>query len=131
VNSDDVLQFGLIPELVGRLPVVSPLMPLDGEGLVRVLTQPKNALIKQYQRLFEMENCQLEFTDEALLAIAKRAMEKGTGARGLRTVVEEAMLDIMYELPDQGEGVTYRIDEDFITGRNRFIKMPTPQSKSA
>jgi ATP-dependent Clp protease ATP-binding subunit ClpX len=131
VTSDDVLQFGLIPELVGRLPVVSPLMPLDSQGLVRVLTQPKNALIKQYQSLFEMENCHLEFTEEALLAIAKRAMDKGTGARGLRTVVEEAMLDIMYELPDQGEGITYRIDEDFISGRNRFIKMPAPQSKSA
>jgi ATP-dependent Clp protease ATP-binding subunit ClpX len=130
-NSDDVLQFGLIPELVGRLPVVTPLTPLDGEGLVRVLTEPKNALIKQYQSLFEMENCKLEFTDEALLAIAARAMNKGTGARGLRTVVEESMLDIMYELPDQGEGITYRIDEDFIRNQNRFIKMPTPQSKSA
>jgi ATP-dependent Clp protease ATP-binding subunit ClpX len=130
-TSDDVLQFGLIPELVGRLPVVTPLTPLDGEGLVRVLTEPKNALIKQYQSLFEMENCKLEFTDEALLAIAKRAMDKGTGARGLRTVVEESMLDIMYELPDQGEGITYRIDGDFIRNQNRFIKMPTPQSKSA
>ncbi len=130
-TSDDVLQFGLIPELVGRLPVVTPLTPLDGEGLVRVLTEPKNALIKQYQSLFEMENCKLEFTDEALLAIATRAMDKGTGARGLRTVVEESMLDIMYELPDQGEGITYRIDEDFIRNQNRFIKMPTPQSKSA
>jgi ATP-dependent Clp protease ATP-binding subunit ClpX len=130
-NSDDVLQFGLIPELVGRLPVVTPLTPLDGEGLVRVLTEPKNALIKQYQSLFEMENCKLEFTDEALLAIATRAMNKGTGARGLRTVVEESMLDIMYELPDQGEGITYRIDEDFIRNQNRSIKMPTPQSKSA
>ncbi len=130
-TSDDVLQYGLIPELVGRLPVVTPLTQLDSEGLVRVLTEPKNALIKQYQSLFEMENCQLEFTEDALSAIAARAMNKGTGAHGLRTIVEEAMLDIMYELPDQGEGITYRIDGDFIAGRDRFIKMPTPQSKSA
>ena len=131
VTSDDVLQFGLIPELVGRLPVVSPLMPLDEDGLVRVLTEPKNALIKQYQSLFEMENCQLEFTDEALRAIAQRAMEKGTGARGLRSIVEEAMLDIMYELPEQEEGVSYRIDEDFLNGRERLFRMPAPQTKSA
>ncbi len=131
VNTDDVLQYGLIPELVGRLPVVSSLTPLDEQGLIQVLTQPKNALIKQYQRLFEMENCQLEFTDEALRAIANRALIKGTGARGLRSIVEEAMLDIMYELPDQEEGLTYRIDEDFLTGRNQVLRMPTPQTKSA
>ncbi len=131
VNTDDVLQYGLIPELVGRLPVVSSLTPLDEQGLIQVLTQPKNALIKQYQRLFEMENCQLEFTDEALRAIANRALIKGTGARGLRSIVEEAMLDIMFELPDQEEGLTYRIDEDFLTGRNQVLRMPTPQTKSA
>ncbi len=131
VNTDDVLQYGLIPELVGRLPVVSSLTPLDEQGLIQVLTQPKNALIKQYQSLFEMENCQLEFTDEALQSIAHRAMAKGTGARGLRSIVEEAMLDIMYELPDQEEGQTYRIDEDFLTGRNQVLRMPTPQTKSA
>ncbi len=131
VNTDDVLQYGLIPELVGRLPVVSSLTPLDEQGLIQVLTQPKNALIKQYQRLFEMENCQLEFTDEALRAIANRALIKGTGARGLRSIVEEAMLDIMYELPDEEEGLTYRIDEDFLTGRNQVLRMPTPQTKSA
>ena len=130
-NSDDVLQYGLIPELVGRLPVVSALTPLDEQGLIQVLTQPKNALIKQYQSLFEMENCRLEFTEEALRAIAHRALVKGTGARGLRSIVEEAMLDIMYELPDQEEGITYRIDEDFLTGRNQVLRMPTPQTKSA
>ncbi len=130
-NSDDVLQYGLIPELVGRLPVVSALTPLDEAGLIQVLTEPKNALIKQYQSLFEMENCRLEFTPEAMRAIAQRALEKGTGARGLRSIVEEAMLDIMYELPDQEEGITYRIDEDFLTGRNQVLRMPTPQTKSA
>jgi ATP-dependent Clp protease ATP-binding subunit ClpX len=131
VNSDDVLQYGLIPELVGRLPVVSSLTPLDEAGLIQVLTEPRNALIKQYQSLFEMENCRLEFTDQALRTIAHRAMAKGTGARGLRSIVEEAMLDIMYELPDGEEGITYRIDEDFLFGRNQVIRMPTPQTKSA
>ncbi|MBC8872331.1 MAG: ATP-dependent Clp protease ATP-binding subunit ClpX [Planctomycetes bacterium] len=131
VNCDDVLQYGLIPELVGRLPVVSPLTPLDEDGLVQVLTEPKNALIKQYQSLFEMENCNLEFTDDALRAIAARAMDKGTGARGLRSIVEESMLDIMYELPDQEEGMTYQIDEEVIEGRNKVLRMPTPQTKSA
>ena len=95
------------------------------------MTEPKNALIKQYQTLFEIENCKLEFTEDALRAIAAKAYEKGTGARGLRSIVEDAMLDIMYELPDHGEGITYRIDEDFIEGRNRCIKLPTPQTKSA
>jgi ATP-dependent Clp protease ATP-binding subunit ClpX len=130
-NSDDVLQYGLIPELVGRLPVVSSLTPLDEAGLIQVLTEPRNALIRQYQSLFEMENCRLEFTEQALRTIAQRAMAKGTGARGLRSIVEEAMLDIMYDLPDEQEGITYQIDEDFLSGRNQVIRMPTPQTKSA
>ncbi|TVS15150.1 MAG: ATP-dependent Clp protease ATP-binding subunit ClpX [Planctomycetaceae bacterium] len=130
-NSDDVLQYGLIPELVGRLPVVSALTPLDEAGLIQVLTEPRNALIRQYQSLFEMENCRLEFTEQALRTIAQRAMAKGTGARGLRSIVEEAMLDIMYDLPDEQEGITYQIDEDFLSGRNQVIRMPTPQTKSA
>jgi ATP-dependent Clp protease ATP-binding subunit ClpX len=131
VTSEDLLHYGLIPEFVGRLPVTAPLMPLDQQGLMRALTEPKNALIKQYQSLFEMENCRLEFTDEALRAIAAKALEKGTGARGLRAIVEESMLDIMYELPDQSEGMTYRIDEAFIEDRGRCYKMPVPQTKSA
>ena len=130
-NSDDVLQYGLIPELVGRLPVVSSLTPLDEAGLIQVLTEPRNALIRQYQSLFEMENCRLEFTEQALRTIAQRAMAKGTGARGLRSIVEEAMLDIMYDLPDEQEGITYQIDENFLSGRNQVIRMPTPQTKSA
>ena len=130
-TADDVLEFGLIPELVGRLPVVSSLSPLDEDGLVRVLTEPKNALVKQYQTLFEMEDSQLEFTDGALRAIAQRAMEKRTGARGLRSIVEEAMLDRMYDLPDQEPGATHRIDESDIRGRDRFLEMPAPKAKSA
>jgi ATP-dependent Clp protease ATP-binding subunit ClpX len=131
VTTDDVLQFGLIPELVGRLPVVSALEPLDEAALVRVLTEPKNALIRQYQSLFEMENCELTFTDEALVAIARRALERGTGARGLRTVVEDVMLDIMFELPDQPEGSSYIVTEGIVEGRDKLFKLPEPKTKSA
>jgi ATP-dependent Clp protease ATP-binding subunit ClpX len=131
VTSEDVLHYGMIPEFVGRLPVISALTPLDESGLVQVLTEPKNALIKQYQTLFEMENCHLEFTQGALGAIARKAMQKGTGARGLRSIVEETMLDVMYELPDQTEGTKYVIDEDAIEGRKEVFKVAAPQTKSA
>ena len=131
VTTDDVLEFGLIPELVGRLPVVSALTPLDEAGLMQVLTEPKNALIKQYQSLFEMENCHLEFTEGAMRAISQRAMRKGTGARGLRSIIEEVMLDIMYELPDQEEGSTYLITEEIIEGREALFKLSEPKTKSA
>jgi ATP-dependent Clp protease ATP-binding subunit ClpX len=131
VTGDDVLEYGLIPELVGRLPVVSPLLPLDEAGLIKVLTEPRNALVRQYQTLFEMENCGLEFTEEALKAIAHRAMAKGTGARGLRSIVEATMLDIMYELPDSEGGVNYRVDEHVISGRDKALSIPRPTTKSA
>jgi ATP-dependent Clp protease ATP-binding subunit ClpX len=101
VTSDDILEFGMIPEFVGRLPVICPLMPLDVDALVQIMTAPRNALVKQYRRLFEMEGADIEFTPEALLEIAKRAKAKDTGARGLRSIVEDVMLDIMYELPDR------------------------------
>ncbi|PHS11622.1 MAG: ATP-dependent Clp protease ATP-binding subunit ClpX [Blastopirellula sp.] len=129
VTSDDILEFGLIPELVGRLPVVCSLEPLDSSGLKSVLTEPKNALIKQYQSLFEMENAELEFTDEALEAIAERAMTKGTGARGLRSIIEQVMLDIMFDLPEQEAGTEYSITREIIEGRDQLFKMP--KSKSA
>ena len=131
VTTDDVLQFGLIPELVGRLPVVSALMPLDEEGLVRVLTEPKNALVRQYQSLFEMEKAKLSFTDEALRLIANRAQSRGTGARGLRSIIEDVMLDIMYELPDQSEESAYVIDEAIVEGRDQLFQIPNPRTKSA
>ncbi len=132
VTSDDILEFGLIPELVGRLPVVTPLQPLDESGLIKVLSEPKNALIKQYQALFQMENCELEFTDDALRIIAQRALEKGVGARGLRGIIEEVMLDIMYELPDQEPGSKYKIDEAIVTGRRRLFESNNPpHAKSA
>jgi ATP-dependent Clp protease ATP-binding subunit ClpX len=129
VQTDDILQFGLIPELIGRLPVISHLKPLDVEGLVQVLTEPKNALIKQYQELFRMENCELRFTTEALNLIAKQALEKGVGARGLRGILEEVMLDIMYDLPEQQEGSQFTIDVSIIEGKRTLF--PLPSSKSA
>jgi ATP-dependent Clp protease ATP-binding subunit ClpX len=101
VTSDDILEFGMIPEFVGRLPVVCPLMPLEIDALKQIMTEPRNALVKQYRKFFQMEGADLEFTPEALTEIAKRAKTKDTGARGLRSIVEDVMLDIMYELPDR------------------------------
>src|SRR4051794_21916074 len=103
VTSDDILEYGMIPEFVGRLPVVCPLMPLDEPALVQIMTEPRNALVKQYKKFFEMEGAELEFTPESLTEIAKKAKAKDTGARGLRSIVEEIMLDVMYELPDKAE----------------------------
>jgi len=99
IAPQDLLKFGLIPELVGRLPIIVTLDSLDKQALVRILTEPKNALIKQYQKLLEMDDTLLEFTDEAIECIADKALERNTGARGLRAIIEEIMLDIMYEVP--------------------------------
>src|SRR6516162_7151579 len=101
VTSDDLLEFGMIPEFIGRLPVISPLMPLDVNALVQIMTEPRNALVKQYRRFFDMEGADVEFTPDALVEIAKMAKAKDTGARGLRSIVEDIMLDIMFELPDR------------------------------
>jgi ATP-dependent Clp protease ATP-binding subunit ClpX len=131
VQTEDILEFGMIPELVGRLPVISSLSPLDHAGLVRVLTEPKNALLKQYQTLFEMEDCQLEFSESALSAIAGKALKKGTGARGLRSIVEHVMVDIMYELPDQPKGSKFVIDQDIVLGRKPLFPIQEPMQKSA
>ena len=131
VNSEDVLHFGLIPELIGRLPVLSTLEQLDENALIHVLRDPRNALVKQYQRLFSMEDAHVEFTDGALSAIARRAMEKKTGARGLRSIIEGVMLDIMYELPDLPSGSTYVVDEAAVEGRQKILSMPEPITKSA
>jgi ATP-dependent Clp protease ATP-binding subunit ClpX len=131
VTSDDILEFGLIPELVGRLPVITALKPLDTDSLVRVLKEPRNALVRQFQKLFAMENSQLQFTETALRAVAERAQERETGARGLRSIIESIMLDIMYELPEQGHGQSYLITEDVVAGRERLFPMPEPKHKSA
>ncbi len=130
VTSDDILEYGMIPELVGRLPVTCALTPLDEAGLTRVLTEPKNALVRQYQSLFQMEHCELDFSEGALQAIARKAMSKDTGARGLRSIIEEVMLDIMYDLPDQEPGSKFLITEEIVEGREKLLKLQ-PQSKSA
>ncbi len=111
---EDLLRYGLIPELVGRLPVVASLDDLDETAMVEILTKPKNAISKQYKKFFEMEGVELHFTEEALKAVARMAMDRGTGARGLRAVIEEAMLEVMYDIPSQ-EGVTHvEVTEDVV-----------------
>ncbi|MBN1437000.1 MAG: ATP-dependent Clp protease ATP-binding subunit ClpX [Sedimentisphaerales bacterium] len=117
VSPEDLVHVGMIPELVGRLPVITTLEPLDEEALVKILTEPRNALIKQYMKFFEMENAQLEFSPEALLAIANKAIKRDTGARALRAVTEELMLDLMYELPDDTDVQKYVIDKDIVQGK--------------
>ncbi|HVT79316.1 MAG TPA: ATP-dependent Clp protease ATP-binding subunit ClpX, partial [Phycisphaerae bacterium] len=103
VTPDDLIEYGMIPEFIGRLPVFAPLMPLTVPAMIQILTEPKNALVKQYQKFFQMEGCQLEFTDGALRIVAERALKRDTGARALRSVMEEIMLDLMYQLPDLQE----------------------------
>jgi ATP-dependent Clp protease ATP-binding subunit ClpX len=129
VAPDDLIEFGMIPELVGRLPVISALTPLDESALVRVLTEPKNALTKQYERLFAMEEADLHFTEDALKSIAKKAQARETGARGLRSIIEQVMLDIMFELPDQPRGHRYVVNDDVVEGRKPLFEQP--QTKSA
>jgi len=121
VEPVDLLKFGLIPEFVGRLPVVATLTELDEESLIQILKEPKNALIKQYQRLFEMEKVNLKFTDGALVAIAREALKRTTGARGLRSILENAMLDVMYDIPSQDRVKEVVINEDVILNKARPI----------
>ena len=131
VTSDDIMEFGLIPELIGRLPIISTLMPLNEEDLIRVLKEPRNALTKQYMQLFGMDDAELEFTPGALRAVAKKALAKDTGARGLRSIMEEIMLDILYQLPDQPSGGKYIITENIIEGRERLFDDVQTRAKTA
>ena len=114
VDTDDLLEFGMIPELIGRLPVLAPIRPMDEGQLIRILREPKNALLKQYERLFELEGAEVAFTDDALRAVAQRALRKGTGARALRGIVEDALIGLMFELPDLPRPHRYVIDEELI-----------------
>ncbi|MCF6210004.1 MAG: ATP-dependent Clp protease ATP-binding subunit ClpX [Gammaproteobacteria bacterium] len=119
VAPEDLTKYGLIPEFVGRLPVIATLRELDEDALVRILTEPKNAITKQYAKLFEMEDAELEFRDEALHAVARKAMERKTGARGLRSILEQVLLDTMYDLPSL-EGLSKVIlDEDVIYSKSK------------
>jgi ATP-dependent Clp protease ATP-binding subunit ClpX len=119
VEPEDLIRFGLIPEFVGRLPVVATLDELDESALVRILTEPKNAITKQYQKLFDMEGCELEFREDALRTAARKAMERKTGARGLRTIMEHVLLDTMYDLPSMEHVSKVVIDEAVIGGDTR------------
>jgi ATP-dependent Clp protease ATP-binding subunit ClpX len=119
VEPEDLIKYGLIPEFVGRLPVVATLEELDEDALVQILTEPKNALTKQYEKLFEMEGCEIEFRDEALRAVARKAMERKTGARGLRTILEQVLLDTMYDLPSLENVRKVVIDENVIVGGSK------------
>ncbi|MEN8132014.1 MAG: ATP-dependent Clp protease ATP-binding subunit ClpX [Pseudomonadota bacterium] len=116
VEPEDLIRYGLIPEFVGRLPVVATLEELDEEALVRILTEPKNAITKQYQKLFDMEGSEIEFRENALHAVAKKAMERKTGARGLRTILEQVLLDTMYDLPSMDNVIKVVLDEAVING---------------
>ena len=131
VEPEDLIKFGLIPELIGRLPVVATLQELEEEALVQILIEPKNALIKQYQKLFGMEGVELEIRPAALTAIARRALERKTGARGLRSILEQVLLDTMYELPGMKDVTKVVIDENMITGDAKPLMIYAEQPKVA
>ena len=121
VQTEDLLKIGLIPEFIGRLPIIATLEDLDHNALVRVLTEPRNAIIRQYQKLFALEKVTLRFTDSAVNAIAKKAVAHKTGARGLRAILEEVMLELMYDIPSQTDIQECIVNEDVITGRSKPI----------
>jgi ATP-dependent Clp protease ATP-binding subunit ClpX len=129
VTSDDLIEFGMIPEFIGRLPVLAPLDPLDEEALGRILTEPRNALVRQYQKLFEMEGAELEFDPSALREIARLARERDTGARGLRSIVEEIMLDIQFELPDIETKAKYTVTDEVVRGERKLFEKPATTDK--
>jgi ATP-dependent Clp protease ATP-binding subunit ClpX len=114
---EDVISYGMIPEMVGRLPIITTLSALDEDALVEILTKPKNALVRQYQKLFEMEEAELKFTEEALKLVAEKAIKRDTGARALRAIMEELMLDLMYHLPEEPKPGNYMITPDVIEGK--------------
>jgi ATP-dependent Clp protease ATP-binding subunit ClpX len=125
------LKFGLIPEFVGRLPVIATLEELDEGALVEILTKPKNALVKQYQRLFEFEKVKLKFTQGALVAIAKEAIKRKSGARGLRAILEHVMLDIMYDIPSQSNVREVVVNEDVFTKKEPPLIVYEKKAESA
>ena len=129
LEPEDLLKFGLIPEFVGRLPVLATLEDLDEDALVTILTKPKNALVKQYQRLFELEDAKLSFTDDALIAIAKKAIERKTGARGLRSILEDILLDTMFELPGLDDVDEVVVNEEAVTSDANPLMIYADQKK--
>jgi ATP-dependent Clp protease ATP-binding subunit ClpX len=122
VTPEDIIQFGMIPEMVGRLPIITTLTALDEDALMQILTEPKNALVRQYQKLFEMEDAELKFTDEALRLLAHKAMARDTGARALRAIMEELMVDLMYDLPEKAKPGKYSITPDVVERKTDLFK---------
>jgi ATP-dependent Clp protease ATP-binding subunit ClpX len=132
VIPEDIIEYGMIPEMVGRLPVIATLSALDENALIDILTKPRNALVKQYQRFFEMEDAELEFTNGALHALAQRALKRDTGARALRAITEEIMVDLMYQLPEEQKGAKYRITRDIVEGKAElYTAKQTAKKESA
>ncbi len=117
VQTEDLIEFGMIPEFIGRFPVIASLDPLGAEDMVVILTEPKNAIVRQYRRLFQLERCELDFTEDALRAIATTALAKGTGVRALRMIIEELMLDVVYRLPEREEPARYVVTREFVEGK--------------
>jgi len=123
VEPQDLIRFGLIPEFVGRLPVLGTLHELDRPALVQILTQPRNAIARQYQKLFEYENVKLRFTDDAMEAIADMALDRKIGARGLRMIIEDLMLELMYTLPGQKKGREYVVTREMVLTKNTGLEV--------
>ena len=130
VQPEDLIKFGLIPEFIGRLPVIGTVSQLEIDALVRILVEPRNALVKQYQKIFEFEDIQLEVSDEALVAIAEQALERGTGARGLRAIMEEVLLDVMYDLPSDEVAGTVVVGINTVRDRSRPTVLPRGDERS-
>jgi ATP-dependent Clp protease ATP-binding subunit ClpX len=131
IQPEDLLKYGLIPEFIGRLPVIATLHDLDDQALIRILREPKNAIIKQYQRYFDLEKVRLKFTDDAVAAIAREALKRGTGARGLRAILEDVMLEIMYELPSIQGLKECVITREVILNREPPMMISEPKEQSA
>jgi ATP-dependent Clp protease ATP-binding subunit ClpX len=131
VTPDDLIEFGVIPEFVGRLPVICPLAPLDEQALVEILTEPKNAIVRQYQKLFELEKAELTFTKDALIEIARKAIARDTGARALRSVTEEFMIEYMFELPELKAGTKYTVTPEVVRSEEDLLAPGRLRKESA
>lgn len=131
VTPDDLIEYGMIPEFVGRLPVIAPLMPLSVDDLIRIMTEPKNALVRQYKKIFETESASLEFTDDALKLLAAKALDRDTGARALRAVFDDIMMDALFNLPTQREGGEYIVTPEVVRGEQALVSTGGAMRESA
>ncbi len=121
ITEDDLIEYGMIPEFVGRLPIIAPLLPLSAEDLMRIVTEPRNALARQYQEYFRMEECEIDYTPEGLRELAERALKRDTGARALRAILEDLMLDPMFELPGLKKRGTFVLTPEVVRGEKRLL----------